>query len=58
MTTITVTKEYLQGLRKEYDKAVADKKEQFNYKGSDFVTGYAKYFLQYWEPQFGIKTKQ
>lgn len=51
---ITVNKEYLQGLRKAYNKAVKDGLTQFKYKDSDFVTGYAKYFLEYYEPKFGI----
>lgn len=51
---ITVNKEYLQGLRKAYNKAVKDKADQFKYNDSDFVTNYAKYFLEYYEPKFGI----
>ena len=54
MSNITISKEYLQGLRKEYNKAVSNKADQFKYKGNDFVTGYAKYFLQYYEPKFNL----
>jgi len=52
---ISVNKEYMQGLRKAYNKAVKEGKDQFKYNENDFVTGYAKYFLEYYEPKFGIK---
>lgn len=51
---IKVNKEYMQGLRKAYNKAVKEGLTQFKYKDSDFVTIYAKYFLEYYEPKFGI----
>lgn len=44
----------MQGLRKAYNKAVKEGKDQFKYNENDFVTGYAKYFLEYYEPKFGI----
>lgn len=52
MSNITISKEYLKGLRQAYNKAVKDKANQFKYKDSDFVTDYAKYFLLHWEPKF------
>lgn len=54
MSHIIISKEYLKGLRQAYNKAVKDKADQFKYKDSDFVTGYAKYFLEYYEPIFKI----
>lgn len=45
----------MQGLRKAYNKAVKEGKDQFKFKDADFVTGYAKYFLEYYEPKFGIQ---
>lgn len=56
MNSITIDKKYMQGLRKAYNKAVKEGKGQFKYNGNDFVTGYAKYFLEYYEPKFGVKT--
>lgn len=52
---IEVNKEYLQGLRIAYNKATKEGADQFKYKGNDFVTAYAKYFLEYWEGRFNIK---
>lgn len=52
---ISVNKDYMQGLRKAYNKAVKEGKDQFKFKDADFVTGYAKYFLEYYEPKFGIQ---
>jgi len=34
-------------LRRHYSKAVADKKEQFWFKGVEILTDYAKYVLEY-----------
>ena len=52
---ISINKQFIVGLKKAYDKAVTDKAESFIYDGHDFVTGYAKYFLEYYAPQFGVK---
>ena len=37
----------VKNLRKAYEKAVKENKDQFTYKGVDFVTAYAKYLLIY-----------
>jgi len=55
---IAVTKDYLIGLRTAYSNAVETKATEFTYRGSDFLTQFAKYFLENYEPQFGIKTKK
>lgn len=34
-------------LRRAYNRAVKQGKEQFTYKDHDFVTSYAKYLLEY-----------
>ena len=36
-------------LRKAYENAVREGKDTFSINGYDFVTGYAKYLLQYLE---------
>lgn len=55
MKEIEVTREYLQALREAYEQAVKEGKSLFVFRGSDFVTGYAKYFLEFYEPKFSIK---
>ncbi len=55
MAVITVNKAFIIGLKKAYDKAVADKVDVFVYEGNEFVTNYAKYFLEYYAPQFEVK---
>lgn len=37
----------LEPLRKAYNQAVKAKKEQFTYKGTELLTSYAKYLLEY-----------
>ena len=55
MNYITIDKEYLKGLKIAYNKAVNEGQTEFKYKEKDFVTGYAKYFLEYYEPKFKNK---
>lgn len=47
MPPATVTVEDLAPLKKAYDKAVKEGKEYFVYKGTELVTSYAKYLLEY-----------
>lgn len=44
-----------QRLRKAYDTAVAEYKDQFTFEGHELVTAYAKYLLEYLGNQFGDK---
>ena len=39
----------LKELRKAYARACKDHRDQFTHDGSEFVTGYAKYLIQYLE---------
>lgn len=52
---IAVNKKFLEGMKKEYDKARTEKKDEFTYDGHEFITSYAKYFLTFYAPQFGLK---
>lgn len=40
-------------LRKAYSDAVEQKLDQFTFEGHEYVTGYAKYLLEYLDMQFG-----
>jgi hypothetical protein len=42
-------------LKKAYDKAVANEVDQFEFEGLPWVTGYAKYLIEYLETQFREK---
>lgn len=55
MSNIVLTKSFLLGLQKAYEKAVKDGKTQFEYDGHEFVTTYAKYFIQFHGPRVGLK---
>lgn len=46
----THDKKSYEALKKDYDKAVAEGKEQFTHKGEELVTAYAKYLLEYLKP--------
>jgi len=52
---ITINKAFIVGLKEAYDKAVKEGKEQFVYDTHDFVTSYAKYFLEFYAPKFNVK---
>lgn len=53
--TIEINKQFIVNLKKAYDEAVRDKVVQFTYEGHEFVTSYAKYFLQHYAPKFNVK---
>lgn len=38
--------------KKEYERHAAFGREQFVFEGHTFVTSYAKYLIEYLEPQF------
>lgn len=40
-------KDYFKGLEVEYEKAREEKASSFVYRDRTFVTGYAKYLIQY-----------
>lgn len=44
----------LPALKKAYEQAVKDKKEQFNFNSHPLLVSYAKYVIEYLE---GLKTK-
>lgn len=37
------------GIKRAYNKAVKEKKDDFLYKGRPFLVAYAKYLLEYYE---------
>jgi hypothetical protein len=49
---ITWTPEKFTAFDKAYKKALKDGKEQFVFEDRDFVTGYAKYLIEYLAGQF------
>jgi hypothetical protein len=52
MVTLTWTKDKLKRFKKVYSKAVAENEESFFFEGNEFVTGYAKYLIEYLSPKF------
>jgi hypothetical protein len=52
---IVVTKKFIEGLKKSYDAAVLKGLKQFTYNDHQFITAYAKYFVEYYAPIFNIK---
>jgi hypothetical protein len=53
-SSIMLTFPVMVALRKAYDAAVAANESEFTFQGNTFVTAYAKYLLEYYEPKFGI----
>jgi len=52
-----LTAKDLKKIRELYNLAVKYGQESFNYEGNEFLTSYAKYFLEYYEPKFkGVRT--
>ena len=47
MTALTFTPEKVKALRKYYNLAVKDGREQFTFAGHVLLTEYAKYLLEY-----------
>lgn len=52
MSTYEFTKEAFEKFKKLYEKSDAEDKESFEFDGHEVLTAYAKYLLQYLEPQF------
>ena len=50
--TISWTPEMLERFKAEYDRAVENNISQFVFEGNNFVTGYAKYLIEYLTTQF------
>ena len=55
MKTINWTLPMLKRFKKEYQKAVSNKSDLFTFDGNEFVTGYAKYLLEYLEMKLVTK---
>ena len=47
--TIQFDSKLLKELKREYQKAVDENLESFMFHGHEFVTGYAKYLIEYLE---------
>lgn len=56
MSTITLTQPLVKALKKRYEKAVAAGEQQFTFDWHgdrhEFLTAYAKYFVEHGENQF------
>ncbi len=52
MKFVKFTQESLVRFKAAYEKAVADKQEQFTFEGNEFILGYAKYAIEYLEGEF------
>ena len=57
MDTLDVNQEEFKELKNLYAQAVKDKKEQFVFKGKDFLTDYAKYVIEWLEPKFKAQAR-
>lgn len=53
--TLEVTQKEFKELKQLYAEAVKDKKDQLIFKERVLVTGYAKYLIEWLEPQFKPK---
>jgi hypothetical protein len=49
MKMITWNGPKLQRMKDAYDRAKATGRDQFNFEGNRYVTGYAKYLIEYLE---------
>jgi len=56
--SIEINKAYLQSLRTAYNNAERNGLKSFMFRKSEFVTAYAKYLLEFYEPKFGITNKK
>lgn len=52
VNNVSFDRERYTQLRRSYDQAVAEGKEQFYFDGLTFVTAYAKYVLEYLGTKF------
>lgn len=52
---IEFTAEKFKAFKKAYDKAITDKKDQFEFEGHEVLVSYAKYVIQYLTPKFDKK---
>ena len=53
--TINFNPEKLERLRSRYKQAVDSGEKDFSFEGSEFVTGYAKYVIEYLDMEFAKK---
>ena len=49
---LEISKQDFLTLKKHYQQALEEGKEQFTFKGHEFLTSYAKYFTEYLEAKF------
>ena len=52
MNYISWTKPMLKAFKIAYDKAIKEKLESFYFENNEYFTSYAKYIIEYLEPQF------
>jgi hypothetical protein len=52
MEYIMISKAFIVGMEKAYNEALDKGATQFTYEGKEYVTSYAKYFLEFYKPQF------
>lgn len=52
MKKLSFTKQQFIEFKKKYEIAVKNNSNSFMFKNNEFLTAYAKYLLQYLEPQF------
>jgi len=53
--SISINHQTYRKLKKQYNKAVIQKKATFMFEGNELLVDYAKYLLQYMEMQLGIR---
>jgi hypothetical protein len=56
MSHIIIDEKGIKRIRELYELAVQYGQESFIYEGHEFLTSYAKYFLEYYEPKLGVRT--
>lgn len=49
---ITWSEKTIKILRECYDKAIKEKKDKFDCRGAEFLTSYAGFLLEFYEPKF------
>ena len=52
MKQLSWTKEAFLKFKKAYELALNQKNESFFFEGNEFLVSYAKYLIEYLEPQF------
>lgn len=55
--TVNFTREKRDALRRAYDRAAGKGQVQFMFEGREYLTGYAKYLLEYLDGQFRAEAR-